>query len=63
MQEVFEGHPITFTQAMSESSCKEQMELFTAVYSMAKGKAPGHDGILLSFFNSFGWYLVINFIA
>ena len=50
--EVMEGVPATFTPAMNEVLGKEilERELRGAVDSMAKGKAPGHDGIPVEFY-------------
>ena len=47
-----EGVPATFTPAMNEVLAKEitERELRGAVNSMAKGKAPGHDGIPVEFY-------------
>lgn len=50
--EVFEGFPVTFADSMNKNMAKEIMveELAKAISSMAKGKAPGHDGISMEFF-------------
>ena len=46
------GVPAIFTNAMNEDLGKEitEREFRRAVTSMAKGKAPGHDGIQMEFF-------------
>ena len=51
---VMEGVLATFTTAMNESLAKEvsEKELRGAVNSMAKGKAPGHDGIPVEFYQN-----------
>ena len=50
--EVFEGFPVTFTDDMNVSITKRitERELAGALAAMAKGKAPGHDGIPMEFF-------------
>lgn len=52
LNEVIEGLPTTFTNDMNESLAKDitKNELSIAAMSMAKGKAPGHDGILVELF-------------
>lgn len=47
-----EGVPAIFTNTMNKDLGKEitEKELRRAVNSMAKGKAPGHDGIPVEFF-------------
>ena len=46
--EVFEGFPVTFTDDMIVSIIKRITE--KKLTAMAKGKAPGHDGIPIEFF-------------
>ena len=52
IQEILEDLPVTFTDAMNETLEQEITveELASAIRSMAKGKAPGHDGIPIEFF-------------
>lgn len=52
MQEVLDDLPTTFTRDMNGSLARSIMdkELSAAILSMAKGKAPVHDGILVEFF-------------
>lgn len=52
ISEVFEGFTTTFTKAMNECFSRDIIveELDKAIASMAKGKAPGHDGIPMEFF-------------
>ena len=52
MDEVLEDLPATFTCDMNESLSKDitERELSAEVLSMAKGKAPGHDGVPIEFF-------------
>lgn len=52
MREVFEGFTSTFTKAMNATLMEEmtEKELGAVVRDMAKGKAPGHDGIPVEFF-------------
>lgn len=52
MREVFEGFHATFREEMNSSLTKEilERELGAMVRDMAKGKAPGHDGIPTEFF-------------
>jgi hypothetical protein len=47
MDEVLEGLPATFACDMNESLSRDitERELSAAFHSMAKGKAPGHDGV------------------
>ena len=49
---MMEGVLATFTPVMNEALVKEvtERELRGAVNSMAKGKAPGHDGIPVEFY-------------
>lgn len=58
-REVFEGFMVTFTESMNENLAKEITveELGKAVLSMAKRKAPGHDGIPMEFFQKL-WQMV-----
>ena len=55
IREILEGLPRTFTEDMNTSLSKEitEAELSAAVQSMAKGKAPGHDGIPMEFFQKY----------
>ena len=50
--EALEGFPTTFTDDINKSLAKDitEEELSRAVKSMAKGKAPGHDGVPIEFF-------------
>lgn len=50
--EIFEGFSTTITHVMSESLMRDitKRELSTVVTTMAKGKALGHDGIPVEFF-------------
>ena len=59
LEKVMEGVPATFTNAMNVGLSKEitERELRGAVNSMAKGKAPGHDGIPVEFFQKM-WYTI-----
>ena len=52
LNEVMEGFPALFTNDMNESLAKEftDKELSSAVMSVAKGKAPGHDGVPVELF-------------
>ena len=52
LRKVFEGFQATFTEEINASLIKEitEKELGSAVRDMAKGKAPGHDGIPIKFF-------------
>ena len=52
LEEVFEGFQAPFTGAMNDSLTKEitERELGAVVRDMAMGKAPGHDGIPIEFF-------------
>ena len=52
LTEVFEGFPDMITEAMYGPLRRDitEKELFTAVADMAKGKAPGHDGIPIEFY-------------
>ena len=52
IQEILEDFPVTFTDAMNETLEQEITveELASVIRSMAKGKAPGHDGIPIEFF-------------
>jgi hypothetical protein len=52
-----------FTNAMNETLGKEitKNELHRAVKSVARGKAPGHDGIPLGFFQNICHTLSKNF--
>ena len=52
IREAFDGFSITRTQAMNEFSTNEitHRELGVALTSMAWGKALGHDGISIEFF-------------
>lgn len=49
LREVFDDLPIAFLDVMDDSFAKEitQHELYEVVDSMANGKAPWHDGILI----------------
>lgn len=61
MNEVLKGLPATFTCDMIESLSKDitERELSAAVLSMAKGKALGHDGDPIEFFQRL-WPTVRN---
>ena len=52
LNEVMEGFLATFTNNMNDSLAKDitEKELSSAVMSMAKGKASGHDGIPVELF-------------
>lgn len=54
-QEVLEGLPTTFTGDMNATLSRTitEKELSTAILSMAKGKAPGHDDIPIEFFQHY----------
>jgi exonuclease III len=56
LREVLEDLPATFTDDMNASLSKEitVKEISAAILSMAKGKAPGHDGIPIEFFQHCG---------
>ena len=56
LHEVFEGFPIIVTHAMNVYFFRLiiHVEVFTIVDSMAKEKAPSHDGIPIEIFNNFG---------
>ena len=56
-----EGLPATVTNAMNESISKKitVKELSQVVNSLAKGKAPGHDGIPMEFFQKM-WHTIIK---
>ena len=55
MREVLEDLPPTFTIDMNMLLVKAitEKELLTAIMSMAKGKAPGYDGIPIEFFQKY----------
>lgn len=59
LREVFEGFPVTFTDAMNVALTQDIMEreLASALTAMAKGKAPGHDGIPMEFFKHL-WHTI-----
>jgi hypothetical protein len=63
LDEVFRDLPITFTPSMNEVFFKEitEEELGVAAKAMAKGKAPGHDGIPLEFFQKTWPYVCIDY--
>ena len=52
LKKFFPGFPVTFTDEMNVSITRRntEEELGAAVKDMAKGKAPGHDGIPVEFF-------------
>ena len=52
MEEVFTGFPVTFNDTMNVTITKAitERELAAVVRDMAKGKAPGHDGLPIEFF-------------
>ena len=52
LEEVFTGFLVTFTDKMNVSITRRitEEELGAAVQNMAKGKAPGYDGIPVAFF-------------
>ena len=52
MNEILEDLPATFTCDMNEALSRDitERELSTAILSMAKGKAPGHDEVPIEFF-------------
>ena len=52
LREVFDGFPVTFINAMNVTLIQDitANELISALTAMAKGKAPGHDGIPMEFF-------------
>ena len=52
IMEVFTGFRTSFSEEMNASLTKEitERELGGVVRDMAKGKAPGHDGIPIEFF-------------
>lgn len=52
MREVLEGLPATFTVNMNVTLYRTntENEVSTTIMSMAKGKALGHDGIPIEFF-------------
>ena len=55
IKKILEDLPRTFTVDMNTSLSEEitEAELSSAVQSMAKGKAPGHDGIPMEFFQKY----------
>ena len=55
LNEVMKRLPATFMNDMNESLAKDitKKELSNAVMSMAKGKAPGHEGIPVELFQKF----------
>ena len=55
LMEVMKGLPAPFTDAMNETLDQEitEKELRSATNAMAKGKAPGHHGIPIEFFQKF----------
>ena len=54
--EVTEGLPVTFTGVMNKTWEQEitEGELCSTTKAMAKGKAPGYDGIPVEFYQNFG---------
>lgn len=52
LRKAMKGFPATFTDAMNESLEKDttEKELSSVVMSMAKGKAPEYDGVLIELF-------------
>ena len=61
INEVLEGLPATFTGTMNKALAKDitKRKLSIAVSSIAKGKAPGHDGIPIEFFQRI-WLTIEN---
>lgn len=59
IRNVFEGLTSTFTDTMNENLSREitEEELGKVVTSMAKGKAPGHDGIPMELFKQL-WHTI-----
>ena len=59
LEEVFDGFPVTFTDAMNVTLIQDitKKELASALTAMAKGKAPGHDGIPMEFFKHL-WHTI-----
>ena len=57
--------PATFTNNMNKSLAKDitENELSSAIMSMAKGKAPGHDGILVELFQKLWSSLGQDFLS
>ena len=52
IQEILEDFPVIFTESMNESLALEitENDLASAIHLISKGKASGHDGIPIEFF-------------